>query len=108
MHEHIKVSSEKDRFKKHLRNYRFNSSEVDSCVKRIKCYICFKNRRNNLNATSSKILMCTYGSDFYCFSTCPLELFKLPLAHSLSWLTGQGGGGGLLCSFFETEMNDPG
>ena len=42
-------------------------SKVDSCVKRIKCWQCFKIRQKQLNAASLKILMCTYGSDIYYF-----------------------------------------
>ena len=64
MHEHLKVSHKKDSFNKYLRNYRFNSSEVASCVKRIKCYHSFKNRRKTLNTTSLEILMFTYMAKF--------------------------------------------
>ena len=33
MHDHLRVSHEKDNFNKHLRDYRFCSAEVDSSVK---------------------------------------------------------------------------
>ena len=85
-------------------------SEVESCVKRIKCQQCFKNRKKTLNATSLKYLICTYSSDFYYFSTyaqSSLNFHQLIYKICLSWLTGQAVRRSLLCPFQENEMSDP-
>ena len=65
MHEHIKVTHEKDSFNKHLRNYRFNSSEVDHVLKESSATIALKTEKKPLNSTSLKILMCTYMAQIF-------------------------------------------